>query len=313
MNPDVIARFDTIELEQEAPDRVLVQGIKGEPAPDTTKVCINYLGGFRNSMSFVLTGLDIEEKARLAEETLLAKIGGRESFDEVTVQLVRSDQEDPETNELAGAVLRVTVKDRDERKVGRAFSGAATEMALASYPGFYGAGRPGEGESFGVYWPALVKASEIDQAVVGPDGAVHHIPAVPATAGAPVIEARHAAGVPVPAGPTVRAPLGRVAGARSGDKGGNANVGLWTRSDEAFAWLAGYLTVERFKELVGEARDLEVRRYELPNLRALNFVVVGLLGEGVASSTRQDAQAKSFGEYVRAKVVDLPASLLGDA
>lgn len=108
-------------------------------------------------------------------------------------------------------------------------------------------------------------------------------------------------------------PLGTIIGARSGDKGGNANVGLWARSDAGYAWLADYLTVERFKELVGEARDLEVRRYELPNLRALNFVVAGLLGEGVAASTRADPQAKSLGEYVRAKMVDLPEALLADA
>jgi hypothetical protein len=108
-------------------------------------------------------------------------------------------------------------------------------------------------------------------------------------------------------------PLGTIFGARSGDKGGNANVGLWARSDAAYAWLADYLTVERFKELVGEARDLDVFRYELPNLRAFNFVIVGLLGEGVASSTRADAQAKSLGEYVRAKLVDLPVALLADA
>jgi hypothetical protein len=111
----------------------------------------------------------------------------------------------------------------------------------------------------------------------------------------------------------VRAPLGTVFGARSGDKGGNANVGVWARSDEGYAWLAHYLTAERFKELIAEARDLEVRRYELPNLRAVNFVVVGLLGEGVASSTRFDPQAKSLGEYLRAKVVDLPAVLMKDA
>ena len=136
LNPDVVARFDTIRLEQEGPDRVLVSGVRGEPAPDTTKVCINYLGGFRNTMTFVLTGLDIEAKAKLAEDTLFAALGGKESFDEVSVKLTRSDQEDPASNEEASAFLRVTVKDKDARKVGRAFSSAVVEMALASYPGF---------------------------------------------------------------------------------------------------------------------------------------------------------------------------------
>jgi hypothetical protein len=101
-----------------------------------------------------------------------------------------------------------------------------------------------------------------------------------------------------------------VFGARSGDKGGNANVGIWARSERAYRFLHGFLTVERFRELIPEARDLEVRRYELPNLRSLNFVVVGLLGEGVSSSARVDPQAKGLGEWLRARVVELPAELL---
>ena len=105
--------------------------------------------------------------------------------------------------------------------------------------------------------------------------------------------------------------MGTICGGRSGDKGGNANVGLWTRSDEAYAWLAQTLTVEAFKELLPEARDLEVLRYELPNLRALNFVVVGILGEGVASSVRPDPQAKGLAEFVRAQLVDVPEELIG--
>jgi hypothetical protein len=96
-------------------------------------------------------------------------------------------------------------------------------------------------------------------------------------------------------------PLGRICAARSGDKGGNANVGLWARTDDGHAWLSRELTIDRFRELLPEAAELEIRRYELPNLRALNFVVVGLLGEGVASSTRSDAQAKGLGEYLRSR------------
>lgn len=110
----------------------------------------------------------------------------------------------------------------------------------------------------------------------------------------------------------VQVPLGLIVGARSGDKGGNANVGLWTRRPEAYAWLRQYLTTERFRQLVPEARSLEIERYELPNLLALNFVVRGLLGDGVAASTRMDPQAKSFGEYVRAKVAEIPKALLAE-
>jgi hypothetical protein len=312
LNPDVVARFDTIELEQEGPDRVRVSGVRGEPAPDTTKVCINYLGGFRNTMTFVLTGLDIEEKAKLAEETLFAELGGREQFDEVDVRLTRSDKVDPQSNEEAGAYLRITVKAKDAGKVGRAFSAKVVEMALANYPGFHTASGLSSENAFGVYWPALVSVDAIDEVVVTHDGS--RIPVPPVKPDESVtVEPAAAPSVAVPAGPTSRAPLGAIFGARSGDKGGNANVGVWARSDAAYAWLADFLTVARFKELVSESRDLEVLRYELPNLRALNFVVVGLLGEGVSSSTRPDPQAKSLGEYLRAKIVDLPQTLLKDA
>lgn len=312
MNPDVVARFDTIELEQEGPDRVLVAGVRGEPAPATTKVCINYLGGFRNSMTFVLTGLDIEEKAKLAEETLFAELGGKDRFDEVTVTLTRSDKPDAATNEEASALLRVTVKDRDPAKVGRAFSNAVVEMALASYPGFHMTSGPASEAPYGVYWPALVPMDAIEQVVVADDGSRVRVPHVkPEGVVATAPPARTA--VPAPGGPARRLPLGTVIGARSGDKGGNANVGFWARSDAGYAWLADYLTVERFKALLPEARDVEVQRFQFPNLRALNFVVVGLLGEGVASSTRADPQAKSLGEYLRSRLVDLPVALLADA
>src|SRR5574341_926372 len=323
LNPDVVARFDTIHLEQEGPNRVLVTGVRGEPSPDTTKVCINYLGGFRNSVAFVLTGLDIEDKARLAEDTLLSELGGRDQFDDVTVQLTRTDKPDPPTNEEAAAILRITVKAKDPSRVGRPFTAKMVEMALANYPGFHTASGLSDESAYGVYWPALVPVDAIEEVVVADDGSritvppaaspVGEGPSPPAQAPAAASPVEEGPSPPNPGGPTRRLPLGRAFGARSGDKGGNANVGIWARSDAGYVWLAGYLTVVRFKELVSEARDLEVLRFELPHLRALNFVVLGLLGEGVSSSTRPDPQAKSLGEYVRAKLVDLPDSLLADA
>jgi hypothetical protein len=111
-------------------------------------------------------------------------------------------------------------------------------------------------------------------------------------------------------GETVRLPLGTIIGARSGDKGGNANVGLWARDDHGWAWLDSELTLERFRQLLPEAGDLAIERHVFPNLRALNFVVIGLLGEGVASSTRPDPQAKGLGEYLRSRFVDLPITLI---
>lgn len=310
LNPDVTTRFDTIRLTQEGADRVLVHDIKGEPAPPETKVCINYLGGFRNSMTFVVAGLDIEEKAQLAESTLWTLLGGREAIAEADVRLVRSDRPDPATNDDAFAYLRITVKDPDQRKIGRAFSNKAVEMALASYPGFFLTSPPGDASPFGVYWPTLVPSAEIDQRVIID---AESVPVAPLLLGgdAPAAVVAAAAVPPAPGGPTRRAPLGLVCGARSGDKGGNANVGFWVRTPEAYAWLAQYLTADKLRELLPEAAGLMIERHDLPNLLSVNFIVRGLLGDGVASSTRSDPQAKSFGEFLRAKVVDIPESLLG--
>jgi hypothetical protein len=309
LNPDVTARFDSIRLHQDGPDRVRVSGVKGEPPPPTTKVCINYVGGYKNSMTFVLAGLDIEAKARLAEDTLWWLVGGKERFTEVDVRLVRSDRTDPPLNDDAFAYLRVTVKDPDAAKVGRAFSNKVVEMALANYPGFWHTTPPADAVSYGVYWPASVPSDVLEHRVVIGGETVSIPPVIPTAssygAQVPIIDA-----VPTPSGPTERLPLGTICGARSGDKGGTANVGVWAKNRLAYAWLDHYLTTARFQQLVPESAALKVERYPLPNLLSVNFVINGLLGDGVAASTRSDPQAKSLGEYLRAKVVDVPCALL---
>ena len=287
-----------------------ISAVRGEPAPDTLKVCVNYEGGYRSSMTFLLTGLDIEAKAELVERQLWSEIpGGRESFRETVTRLERTDKADPATNEEAVASLTITVKDDDPRRIGRAFAAPAIELALASYPGYFGTGGPRAADSYGVYWPTLVPSQLVHHDVVVNGDRTVVDSTEPGLGGAPVTPT--SVSLPdLPAGPTARAPLGRVVGARSGDKGGNANVGLFARSAEGYVWLADFLTLERLAELFPEASDRAVHRYEFPNLWSLNFVLVGLLDEGVASATRQDRQAKGLGEYLRARIVDIPESLV---
>jgi len=337
LNPDATARLDSVLLSAEGPDRVRISGVRGDSPPATAKVALNYLGGWRAVVTLYLTGLDIEAKAALAERALWTGIpGGRDAFDAVDVALLRTDKPDPATNSEAMAQLRITVKDRDEGKVGRAFTARITELALASYPGFFGSGLTSGPQAFGVYWPTVVPASLLRQEVVVGEQSATVTPVLPpdppvvAQLAAPAPKARPAtasvpaapgpatsgsrptsaaAGPPGP-GPTIRMPLGRVVGARSGDKGGNANLGVWGRTDQAYAWLADFLSVERLKQLLPEAALLPVQRYEFRNLRALNFVITGLLGEGAAASSRLDPQAKSLGEWLRARVVDIPREML---
>jgi hypothetical protein len=109
-------------------------------------------------------------------------------------------------------------------------------------------------------------------------------------------------------------PLGTFVHARSGDKGGDANVGLWVRQGDRRAarvdWLLGFVTPEVVRQLAPEAADLEIEVHPLPNLGAVNVVIHGLPGDGVAASTRFDPQAKGLGEWLRARRVHIPQELL---
>ena len=312
--PDVVTRFDSLSLEQDGTDRVRISGARGGPPSGRVKVALNMLGGFRNRMEFVLTGLDVEAKAELALAGLRDALPVQPAV--LEHRLVRLDRPDAPTNEQAAALLRVTVKDATDGPVGRAFSNAAVELALASYPGFTLTSPPGAASPYGVYWPALVPADEVEHVVVHADGrreVVPHTPGGDAPGGdddPQSLEAPRTSAAGWRDAETRRVPLGTVVGARSGDKGGNANVGLWARTDEAAAWLLAWLDEKAFRLLLPEADGLRVDLHPLPNLGAVNVVVHGLLGEGVASSTRFDPQAKGLGEYVRSRLVDVPVSLL---
>ncbi len=306
--PDVTARLDTVRLAQDGPDRVRIDGVRGEAPPPVLKAGRCRLGGHRNEVVFVLTGLDVEAKAALVR----AQVGAALAADppaEVRWELARTDREDAATEETASALLRLVVRDQDPGKVGRTVTGAAIELALASYPGFHVTAPPGRGAPYGVFETAYVPAADVPHTAVLPDGTRVAVPAPARTRDLEAVPGPELP-PPLPRGATVRAPLGRIAGARSGDKGGDANVGVWVRTEAEWRWLAHTLTVELFRELLPETAGLDVTRHVLPNLRALNFTVAGLLGEGVASQARFDPQAKALGEWLRSRHVDVPAELL---
>ena len=308
--PDVTTRLDSVTLRQDGPDRVEISGVRGEAPPPQVKVSLNTLGGFRNEMAFVLTGLDIEAKAELARTQLESWLPERPA--ELTWDLARLDRPNAETEEQASAILRCVVRDPDPNKVGRTFSNVAVELALASYPGCTFLSMPGNGSAYGVYTPGYVDADLVPHVAVLPDGTRVDI--------APTAETRPLESVvdpvlpqPLPLGETVDAPLGALAAARSGDKGGNANIGVWVRTDEQWRWLAHALTVDEVRRMLPEAAQLPITRTLLPELRAINFVIEGILGPGVAYQARFDPQAKGLAEWLRSRHLAIPSALLDSA
>jgi hypothetical protein len=316
LGPDVTTDLGSIRLSDDGPDRVRVSGVRGSGPPEQLKVCVNQLGGFRNQMEFVLTGLDIDEKATWLRTQLDARLAANLPA-EVSWSLSSRPAPDADTEEAASCLLRVVVKDPSAEVVGKAFSAAAVELALASYPGFTLTAPPGSGSPYGIYRPAYVDRSEVHERVHLPDGRTVSMTEPVATQATPV----EPVGNPVPApeladSPTRCVPLGTFVHARSGDKGGDANVGLWVGGergalrDGRVAWLLHLVTPDHVRRLVPEAKDLDVEVFALPNLGGLNVLIRGLLGDGVAASTRFDPQAKAVGEWLRSRHVHVPEELL---
>jgi hypothetical protein len=307
-SPDVIARLDSVHLTDLGSDRVRVQGVEGEPPPARAKVAATASAGYRNQVRFVLTGLDVEAKAEAALAGLWRRVGGAERFGAVDVRLVRTDAPEPQSNEAAMAYLQVTVDDPDPAVAGRAFSSAAVESALAGYPGFLLTSPPGEASPLVVFWPATCEPPATVVEVAGTRFEV-----APTQGEDPPTEpgAAHQPEEPITEDePTVDLAIGRLVGARSGDKGGDANLGVWAKDESVYAWLEPFLTVDRLRELVPDVEMLTVERHRFPALLALNFVVREFLGDGAASSLKWDPQAKTFGEYFRSRHVPVPERLV---
>jgi hypothetical protein len=340
LGPDVTTHLDSIHLSEDGPDRVRISNVVGSPPPSTAKVCLNELGGFRNSMELVLTGLDIDAKAEWVRRQVESAWDTNRPHD-VEWALARTDNEDADTEEAASARLRVTVRDQAPEKVGKLFTAPLVELALASYPGFTMTSPPGPATPYGVYRAGYVPQSEVPHVVHHHDSSVEQIQppraaqegegrarptgtAEPAAAGVVGLGPPSAARGGLPAavgaagpGETTRVPLGTFVHARSGDKGGDANLGLWvsSRDDSGLVerraqWLSRTVTPEFVQLLLPETAELDVEVYPLPNLRAVNVVIKGLLGQGVAASSRFDPQAKGLGEWARSRLVEVPEELV---
>ena len=310
LNPDVIAHFDTMKIEQAGIDRVRISECKGSSPPPTHKVCVNTQGEHKQSLEVLLTGLDIEKKASLYTDQIFHNLGGTDQYDNVDIQLIRSDKENPATNEEAHAALRITVTSSDPSKLGRLFQAKITELGLAAIPGNTARGAAGyNGAPVIAYWPTLIDSQKVTERVHFAGIKTDVMPTQRLDYDEIYYQEPPFSIPELEPAPTKQIPFGRLFGTRSGDKGGAANCGVWARSFEAYQFLFHYLTIEQFKVLAPDMASYRIERYEMPNLLALNFYIHDVLGEGVSSNHRIDKQAKSFGEYLRAKIINVPEHL----
>ena len=312
VNPDVIAHFDTLKIEEVEKDKVYVSGCRGSSPPDKHKVCINLAGGFRNGMEIILTGLDIEDKAKVFTDALFNSVGGRKQFDDVSIQLHRTDKENPNSNEEAMASLLVSVKSKDQNLVGRLFSAKIIELALANIPGFFAQGGVKSSGPVIIYWPALVDSKHIKEKVHIDGEEIEVIPTSQLE-----LEEIYYQKEPVKIKKIKKENekeiyFGEIYGTRSGDKGGCANLGVWAKNANSFAFLHDFLTVKKLKELLPDLNQYKIERFELANINSLNFYIHDILQDGVSSNDKKDGQAKSLGEYLRAKKVKVPQIIIGD-
>ena len=310
VNPDVIAHFDTLKIEDIEKDRVYISGCRGSSPPKDHKVCINLAGGYRNGMEVVLTGLDIKEKAQVFTDALFNSIGGKEQFDEVSIQLLRTDKENPNSNEESMASLIISVKSMNAELVGRLFSAKIIELALANIPGFFAQGGVKSSGPVIVYWPALVDSKHIKEKVYVDGQEIEIIPTSQMDFEEIYYQKEPIQTEEIEIKDEKSIFFGDIYGTRSGDKGGCANLGVWAKNSKSFAFLIKYLSVDKLKELLPDLKDFDIDRYELANINSINFYIHDILQDGVSSNNKKDGQAKSLGEYLRAKKIKVPKKIL---
>ncbi|KAK2796357.1 hypothetical protein FQN51_009447 [Onygenales sp. PD_10] len=291
---DVKAYTRNIKIEEVGKDRVRLSGVTGAPPPPTTKLAIFYRGGFESQLLVNATGYGTDKKWELFEKQMrhgLAKAGVVDKFDFLEFQ-VQSIEPIQEHDILPGFHLAMDVRT------------AMPRPYLAFYPAIYP--QASLEESINLLHPTGSSAASSTPAGHPPK----HEPIEPRQsydAVSPVDLASF--------GPTRPIRLGDIALARSGDKGANINLGIFVRSAAQWEWFRAFMSRERMRGLLGDDDDDDggfyIERIEFPNLWAVHFVVYGILGRGVSSSTKLDCLGKAFADYIRDKVVEVPERVLG--
>jgi Acyclic terpene utilisation family protein AtuA len=314
--PDCIARFDSIRLTQDGPDRVRVSGIVGEPPPEKLKVSISFAHGYRAFGRLIVSGPDALAKAEKVAQIFWESAGGPELYEDASTQFLAWNATHPSLtdSEPSEIVVQVAVRDSDEKKINSRFGVQVVPRVLGSVPGityFADMGRPRASDIVG-YWPALITRTAVPMRVMVGDDEVE-VPYLDLTAAAPAGEPFSPEAPPRPPGgngQTVRVPLSRLCLARSGDKGDTCNVGLLARSEAIYGWMVDTVTPAFVKERFAGICKGGVDRHEVPNLLACNFLLHESLGGGGTMSLLLDAQGKTYAQYLLATEVEVEAGLL---
>lgn len=314
LNPDVVAHLDHARLREVGPDRVEIAGVRGSVPPPTTKVAITAAAGWQNSSMFVVTAPGVDRKIELIEKTVRRKVAALGAVHELAFTTIGDARGDSDDQNRGACVVKVLVRGSKD-VAGRSFSSLLVEMALSTYPGHFQLYPPSLGSAYGTYWPGLVSQAVIEHRVVHHDGRAELVPPPPKVgtpAASPVMRVETES-APIAAKPLVDVVLGDLVHTRSGDKGGDANLGVWVKDPRVWSWLQAELTETRLTQFLPELRGLPVRRYEFPHLQAVNFYVEGLLGDGATSTSRLDRQAKALGEWLRSRRAAVPAGIVTPA
>ncbi|WP_051217998.1 acyclic terpene utilization AtuA family protein [Nocardioides insulae] len=312
LNPDVTVLIDSIQLTQEGPDRVRMSGIQGAPPPPSAKVALFAPIGFHTVAMAFVTAPNVEEKVALLRAQIAEWLPA--GIDTWEVTPLGRPRENPASQWEATVPVRIMVTARDRADLEKLDLGAQLgSLYLRSVPGFFMdtlSPLPSGSSPRIDYWPGLLPSELVPHRAILEDGTTIDVAPVPGSAdvlGQP--EALESAS-PLEDEPTREVELGVLVNARSGDKGGNSNVGLWVADAAAYDWFRQWLSADRFRALMPEAADLELVRHELPHLRAVHVVIRGLLGSGGSSNLRVDQVGKAVGEYLRARRVEVPIRLL---
>jgi hypothetical protein len=313
LNPDVTVRLDHVRVDAVGSDRVAVTGAVGSPPPPTTKVALFGKVGHSVVNTVFVTSPHVEEKIALIRDQLSLDLPDGVEID---LTAIGTAADDPESQWAATVSLRVMATADDADTLGGAALGARLgSLYLQGIPGYFHDGAAGLHSRPSPridYWPGVLDQSALRHRAVVGDGRTVDAPRPPAFEIVSQPQHPEPSGAPL-AERVTRVALGTVVHARSGDKGGNSNVGVWTPDPRVWLWLRRFLDTDEIRRLIPETKDLDIVRHEFPELRAVHFVFRGLLGTGGSSNLRVDQVGKAIGEYLRSRQVLLPDDLLSAA